>query len=414
MVDKGQPHVGQHRHWLMVVGPGLLVMLADNDAGSLITEAKIGSQWGYKFLALQFLLIPVLYLIQELCVRLGLVTGKGFGELIRDRFGLGWAWLSAATLAITCIGALIAQLSGIAGVAALIGLSAPVVVATVIGLILLKVWTGSYASVERIAIAFGLFELAFIMVAWRAGAHAHQILRELDLVPLGNPKLSYMVAANLGAVIIPWMIYYQQSAVIDKGLQLRDLKIARIDTAIGAVITQVISAAVIITTAATLHQASPNTPLNDVPQIAHAITPFLGDTVGRLVFAAGMVGAAFVATVVVCLAAAWGIGEVAGFKRSLEHEPLEAPWFYSVFSLCLIGSGLVVLSGVNLVDLSIGVEVMNALLLPIVLGFLFLLAAKALPEPHLLKGVYGWVAGIVFAVTAGLGAFGGLYGVFGG
>jgi NRAMP (natural resistance-associated macrophage protein)-like metal ion transporter len=398
---------------LAIVGPGLLVMLADTDAGSLITAAQSGAQWGYKLLALQLILIPILYLVQELTVRLGLVTGKGHGELIRERFGRAWAWLSVSTLLLACVGAIVTQLAGMAGVAALFGIPTPLMMAAVVGLILLMVWTGSYRSVERVAIVFGLFELAFIVVAWRAGPHAGQVVRELSQAPLGDPKYLYLVAANLGAVIMPWMIFYQQSAVLDKRLGPEDLNVARIDTAVGAVITQGVMIAVLLATGATIHFANPNASLSNVQQIAYAIIPFLGDTVGRLVFAAGITGAALVATVVVCLAAAWGVGEVAGYKRSLEHHPREAPWFYGIFSASLIAGGLLVASGVNLVNLSIAVEVMNALLLPIVLGFLYLLGLKALPDPYRVKGLYAWVLGAVVVVTAGFGVYAGISGAIG-
>ncbi|HLI66102.1 MAG TPA: Nramp family divalent metal transporter [Caulobacteraceae bacterium] len=402
------------RHWLMVVGPGLLVMLADTDAGSLITAAQSGAQWGYKLLALQLLLIPILYVVQELTLRLGLVTGKGHGELIRDRFGKAWAWLSVSTLMVACVGAIVTQLSGMAGVAALFGIPTWAMMLAVVGLILLMVWTGSYRSVERVAIVFGLFELAFVVVAWRAAPHAGQVIAQLSQAPLGDPKYLYLVAANLGAVIMPWMIFYQQSAVLDKGLGPADLKVARIDTAVGAVITQAVMAAVLLATGATIHMANPHASLSDVQQIAHAIIPFLGDTVGRLVFAAGMTGAALVATVVVCLTAAWGIGEVAGYKRSLQHHPREAPWFYGIFTACLIAGGLLVASGINLVNLSVGVEVMNALLLPIVLGFLYMLGLKALPDSYRLKGLYAWLVGGIVVVTAGFGVYAGLSGALAG
>ncbi|HKT53932.1 MAG TPA: divalent metal cation transporter [Caulobacteraceae bacterium] len=401
-------------HWLTVIGPGILVMLADTDAGSIITAAQSGAQWGYKLLALQLILIPILFIVQELTLRLGLVTGKGHGELIRDRFGKGWAWLSVNTLMVACIGAIVTQLSGMAGVAALFGIPAPLMMAAVVGLILLMVWTGSYRSVERVAIVFGLFELAFIVVAWRASPHLGQVASELGQAPLGDPKYLYLVAANLGAVIMPWMIFYQQSAVLDKRLGPSDLKVARIDTAVGAFVTQGVMAAVLIAAGATIHQAQSHASLTTVEQISHAMTPFLGDAVGRLVFAAGMSGAALVATVVVCLTAAWGVGEVAGYKRSLEHHPREAPWFYGIFSICLIGGGLLVVSGVNLVNLSVAVEVMNALLLPIVLGFLFMLGLKALPEPYKLGGVYFWLVGAVVVVTAGFGVYAGLSGAIAG
>jgi Mn2+/Fe2+ NRAMP family transporter len=402
------------RHWMMVVGPGILVMLADTDAGSLITAAQSGAQWGFKLLALQLVLIPILYMVQELTVRLGLVTGKGHGELIRATFGRGWAWLSVSTLMVACVGAIVTQLSGMAGVAALFGIPTRLMIGAVVLAILAMVWTGSYAQVERVAIVFGLFELSFIGVALASGAHGGQIVRELGQAPLGDPKYLYLVAANLGAVIMPWMIFYQQSAVLDKKLGPSDLKVARIDTAVGALVTQAVMASLLIATGATIHQENPNASLTDVPQIAHAITPFLGDTVGRVVFAAGMSGAALVATVVVCLTAAWGVGEVAGYKRSLEHRPAEAPWFYGVFSVCLVGGGLLVASGVNLVQLAVAVEVMNALLLPIVLGFLILLARKALPEPFRLKGAYGLLVATVAILTAGVGVYAGVSGALAG
>jgi Mn2+/Fe2+ NRAMP family transporter len=408
------PRARRSRHWMSIVGPGLLVMLADTDAGSIITAAQSGAQWGYKLLALQLILIPILFMVQELTLRLGLVTGRGHGELIRERFGRGWAWLSVSTLMLACLGAIVTQLSGMAGVAALFGIPAWAMMVVVVGLILLMVWTGSYRSIERIAVAFGLFELAFILVAWRAAPNVGEMATQLRQAPLGDPKYLYLVAANLGAVIMPWMIFYQQSAVLDKQLDVSDLKVARMDTLIGAFVTQIVMAAVLIATGATIHHAGSNASLSDVQSIAHAIIPFLGDTVGRLVFAAGMSGAALVATVVVCLTAAWGVGEVAGFKRSLEHHPLEAPWFYGIFSVCLVGGGILVASGANLVNLSVAVEVMNALLLPIVLGFLYLLALKALPDPYRLKGFYAWVVGVVVVVTAGFGFYAGLTGAISG
>ncbi len=389
-------------------------MLADTDAGSIITAAQSGAQWGYKLLALQLILIPILFVVQELTLRLGLVTGRGHGELIRERFGRGWAWLSVSTLMLACIGAIVTQMTGIAGVAALFGIPSPVAVGAVVILILAMVWTGSYRSIERIAIVFGLFELAFVVVALCAHPNGHEVAAQMAQAPLGNPRYLYLVAANLGAVIMPWMIFYQQSAVLDKGLDASDLKVARADTAIGAVVTQCVMAAVLVATGATIFKSGAPS-LDTVQDIAHAIVPYLGDTVGRVVFAAGMTGAALVATVVVCLTAAWGMGEVAGYKRSLEDHPLEAPWFYGVFSVCLVGGGVLVASGtVNLVALAVGVEVMNALLLPIVLGFLFMLGLKALPDAYRLKGAYAWIVGVIVFVTAAFGFYAGVSGAFNG
>lgn len=399
--------------WLLffsVLGPGLVVMLADTDAGSIIVAAQSGAVWGYKLLLLQFVLIPILYLAQELTVRLGLVSGMGHGELIKHRFGSFWAWLSVSTLVVSCIGAILTEFSGIAGVGKLFGIP---VWQTMIGVVLfltIVAWTGSYLTVERIALLIGTFELIFIYVAWKAHPSFPEMLDGIKHAPMTNPSYLYLMAGNIGAVIMPWMIFYQQSAVLDKGLSAKHLKAARWDTVIGAIVTQAIMIAVLITTAATIGKTNPGTPLNDVHQISQAITPFLGETTGKILFALGMLGASLIAAIVVSLTAAWGLGEVMGYRRSLQDHPKEAPLFYSVYTLTLIIGGIVVASDINLIHLSVAVEVMNALLLPIVLGFLFILACKALPEEYRLKGWYAILVGSILAVTALFGLFAGIFG----
>jgi NRAMP (natural resistance-associated macrophage protein)-like metal ion transporter len=401
------------RRALPVIGPGLVVMLADTDAGSIITAAQGGAQQGYKLLTLQLILIPILYVVQELTVRLGLLTGKGHGELIRERFGAGWAWLSVSTMVVACIGALMTELSGMAGVAQLFGVPVPLMMVLTIGFLIVMVLTGSYRSVERIAVGFGLFELVFLGVALYAAPVPGEIIVAATHVPLGDSNFLYLASATIGAVIMPWMVFYQQSAVVDKGLQKSDLTAARWDTAIGAVVTQLIMASVLIAVAATIGKTNQSAPLDDVPQIAAALTGVLGDTIGRVVFALGISGAAMVATIVVSLTAAWGLGEVTGYRHSLEHHPREAPWFYGIFIVSLLAGGVLVMSGVPLVQLSVGVQVMNAVLLPIVLGFLYMLALKALPEGHRLSGWYAWVAGLVIVVTAAFGLYAAVAGIVG-
>jgi len=374
----------------------------------VITAAQSGAQWGYQLLSLQLLLIPILYVVQELTVRLGIFTGRGHGELIRDTFGGGWAWVSVAGLAVASVGAIITEFSGVAGVGALFGVPRGWSLSLAAGFLLVVVWTGSYRRVERVAIALGLFELVFVWVAFRAPVHGAQVVQGLAHLPLRNPDYWYLVAANIGAVIMPWMVFYQQSAVADKGLRPEQYTAARWDTAVGAVLTQLIMAAVLMVTAAVLWNGHSTAPLNTVGQIAQALTPTLGETLGRTVFGLGILGAAMVAAIVVALAAAWGFGEVTGYKHSLEQYPAEAPWFYTVFSAGVIGGALVVAFVPDLVALSIGVEVMNALLLPLVLGFLVALARRALPPQHRLRGAYFGVVIAVVVLTAGLGVYGGL------
>ena len=393
-----------------VVGPGIVVMLADTDAGSVITAAQSGAQWGYQLLLLQLILAPILFVVQELTVRLGIVSGKGHGDLIQQQFGRGWALLSVGTLVLACIGALLSELSGLAGAGLVFGVPVSLTMTIVVGGLIIMAYTSSYLSVERIAMFIGAFELVFLVVAWRAHPDPAAMLSGSLSIPWKEPTYLYLVAANIGAVIMPWMVFYQQSAVIEKKLTIDDLRAARWDTAFGAIVTQVIMAAVLIATAATLGKAHTGAALDTVQQITEAITPFLGEGAGKLLFAMGMIGSALVATIVVTLTAARTMGEVLGVKHSLEHAPREAPWFYGIYTASLVIGGLFVASGVNLVSLSVGVQVMNALLLPIVLGFLYLLARR-LPEPHRLKDGYAIVVALAILLSAGFGVFAGIAGI---
>lgn len=397
---------------LAAIGPGIIVMLADTDAGSIITAAQSGAQWGYRLLLLQAALIPILFVVQELTIRLGLVSGRGHGELIRQAFGAKWAWLSCTTLVVACLGALLTEFSGLAGVGMLFGIPAWETMLGVVGGMVTMIWTHSYRSVERVAVVFGAFELGFLYVALTAHPDPATLVAGLHRFPLGDTHYLYLVAANIGAVIMPWMIFFQQSAVVEKGLGPDHLRVARRETALGAVVTQLVMAAVLVAAAATIGATNPEAPLGTVQQISDTLVPFLGWAAGRAVFAAGMVGAAMVAAIVVSLTAAWGVGEVAGYRRSLADHPLEAPWFYGIVTACLVLAGSLVASdAVNLVALSVAVQVLNALLLPIVLAFLYMLARKALPERYRLKGWYGAVVLIAMTVTSGFGLFSGIVGL---
>ncbi len=399
------------RRFALVVGPGLVVMLADTDAGSVITAAQSGAQWGYNLLALQFILIPILYIVQELTVRLGIVTGQGHAELIKRHFGAAWAWVSVATLIVTCLGALLTELSGLAGVGNLMGVPIPVTMALVVAALLAMAMLNGYLTVERIAIVVGGFEVVFLVVAAMAHPGIGEVASGTLTIPLGDPKYLYLASANIGAVIMPWMVFFQQSSVVEKGLTIDDLRHARADTAIGAVATQLIMAAVLIAVAATLGKTGGDHALDTVEEIVGALTPFIGEFGGKLLFGLGMSGAALVATIVVTLTAARTLAEVLGVKHKLADQPREAPWFYGFYAASLVACAIFVASGVNLVTLSVGVQVMNALLLPIVLGFLYLLARR-LPRPYRLSGRYAIFAGVVMLVTVVFGVYSGVAGLW--
>jgi Mn2+/Fe2+ NRAMP family transporter len=229
-------------------------------------------------------------------------------------------------------------------------------------------------------------------------------------IPFANKDYVYLAAANIGAVIMPWMVFYQQSAVADKGLRPEHLTVARWDTAVGAVVTQLIMAAVLVATAATIGQKTPDASLATVGDMSQALTPFLGEGVGKLVFSMGVLGAGMVAAIVATLALAWGVGEVAGYRRSLELRPTQARWFYGIYAACVVVCAVLVAIWPDLVSLNVGVQIMNALLLPFVLGFLIALAVRALPAEHRLQGWYFWLVCVVVGLTTLLGVFGGFSG----
>jgi Mn2+/Fe2+ NRAMP family transporter len=398
------------RRFSTVFGPGLVVMLADTDVGSIITAAQSGVSWGYRLLLLQLALIPILFLVQDLAVRLGIFTGRGHGELIRETLGAFWAWLSAAALGIAGIGALLTEFSGVAGVGALYGVPRLVSLPLAGAALLAVVLSGSSRRAERVALALGLFELSFFVVAWVAHPDVLAVARQAVDIPWADPGYGYLAAANVGSVVLPWMIFYQQSAVAEQRLRPEDYGAARLDTGLGAVVTQLVMAAVLMACAATIGRDRPGAALSSVGEISQALTPFLGVGIGRLVFGAGVLGAAFVAAIVCSQAIGWGIGELSGYRRVLEHQPLRVRWFTALYAVSIAGVALAVAVWPDLIALNIGVQVMNALLLPLVVGVLLTLSARALPPPVRPRGVYRVVLVAVLGLTCVLGLVGGIVG----
>jgi Mn2+/Fe2+ NRAMP family transporter len=384
-------------------------MLADTDAGNVVTAAQGGARFGYRLLPLILVLIPALYAVQELTVRLGIFTGRGHGELIRERFGARWAWLSAASLAAATLGSLVTEFSAVAGIGELYGLSRgltlPVAALALIAIVL----TGSYRRVERVALVIGCCEFAFIFVAWKSRPDLAAVARDAISMPFGDRKFMYLVAAVIGATFNPWMVFYQQSAIADKGLRPRDYLVARWDTAAGAILTQLLTGSVLVAAAASLGSAESN--LASIGAISGALTPVLGEGLGRAAFGIGVLGAALVAAIVSSLALAWGLGEVTGYRRSLELRPFEARWFYGVYSACVLGVAALVFTVSDLVWLNIVAQVANAFLLPLVIGLLVTLAAKVLPEPVRLRGAYLWAVLGTTVIVCGVGIVGGFWGL---
>jgi Mn2+/Fe2+ NRAMP family transporter len=382
------------RRWTLLAmfalwGPGLIVMLADTDAGCIVTAAQSGAQFGYAMVLPQVVLMPILFAVQEITVRLGIVTGKGHGQLIRERFGFKWGLVSASTLVLSSIGALLTEFVGVAGVGELFGISKWVTIPTATAFLIGLAFSGSYKRAERIGIAVGLAELTFVPAMLLAHPHIHDLIQGATSLPLGNQQYVYLLAANVGAVVMPWMIFYQQSAVVQRGLTVKALRQARLDTGVGTLLTQGIMIVVVIALAATVGKTNPGTALNDVGDIASAMTPFIGSHTAKVLIGASILGGALVAALVVSLAGSWGVAEVFGWKHSLnERISRRNAKFYVTYALSHVVGAVLVLASVDLVGLVIDCEVMNALLLPIVLGFLLALEAKCLPAQYRMRGVY--------------------------
>jgi Mn2+/Fe2+ NRAMP family transporter len=385
---------------LWVVGPGLMVMLADTDAGSVVTAAQSGARWGYRLLFLQLLLVPVLYLVMELTVRLGITTGTGHAALIREHFGAGWAALSVGTLVVAAVGALVTEFAGIAGVARMFGIPAAAAVLPAACFLVWLVVAGTYRRVEIVGVALGLFELVFVAAAVCAHPSARAVAAGFSPAqPLRAPGYLSLIAANVGAVVMPWMVFYQQGAVIDKGLRPGDLRAARLDTAVGAVLTQVVMGAVLVSTAVTLHATGRS--LTSLADLQAALASAVGGGAARVVLAGGVLGASLVASIVVSLALAWAVAEGLGSPHSLADAPRAAPVFYGIYvGAVAVGAALVLAAG-SLVRLAVHVEILNALLLPLVLGFLVALAFRVLPKPYAARRHERWaLAGTVVLVVA--------------
>ncbi|MDR3100954.1 MAG: divalent metal cation transporter [Paraburkholderia sp.] len=385
-------------------------MLADCDAGNVVTAAQSGAQWGVRLAPLLFALVPLLYMVQELAVRLGIFTGEGHGELIRKHFGRAWAWIAALGLVVSVLGSLITEFTGVAGVGEMYGLSRNVTLPLAVCALLGVVLTGSHKRVDRVAMLIGAFELAFLVVAWRAHPDAATFSRQLRDLPLAQPQFLWLAAALIGATFNPWMVFYQQAAVADRGLTARDYRAARVETALGAVITQLLTAAILVAAAATLGHAVGQHGLQSVGDISNALSDVVGWQAGRLLFGAGVLGASLVAGIVCSLALAWGLGEVAGYKRSLEQRPARAPWFYGIYAVAVAGSAFVVWLAPNLVALNIAAQVSNAVMLPLVVGLLVALARVALPPPRRPRGAYFWLVCACAAVVSIAGLAGAVAG----
>ncbi len=371
--------------FLAVLGPGIIVMVADNDAGGISTYAVTGSKYGFHLLWIFAILVPMAYYVQEMTVRLGAVTKRGHAEAIFEGFGPFWGWFSLADLAIVNWLTLITEYIGMITAGQMFGIP-PVVTFLGVTLILFAVvLTGKYWTFEKLTLFFCAFNLVYIPAAFWAmktpTAPGWGLVGKGLLIPNLPGGLSgdllFILLANIGTTIAPWMIFFQQSAVVDKGLDIHDIKFGKIETFVGAVVTCVVAAFIIITTAAAFHHHIPPIIVDDAAKTADALMPLLPHGEGELarkLFAIGLFDAGFLGALCISLSSSWAVGEVFGWAHSLNKSVKDAPWFYVIYLVMLLTSGAVVLiPHAPLVTITMFVQVVAVTLLPSALIFLLLI-----------------------------------------
>jgi Mn2+/Fe2+ NRAMP family transporter len=383
--------------WVRVVGPAWVVMLADVDAPSVITAGKGGTESGYALLLPCFAIVPLLFLVQEMTARLALATGKGHVELVRSRYGRGPAAVSVLGMAVINFVAYVAEFAGIALGAGIVGIPAPVAILGALVVHASMVMTGSYSWFERLALALSLALFSFVFLAIVGRPDLGHLVSDLSPLPSDVPHDYFaLVVAIVGASIMPWMLFYQQSASVDKQLTREDLHGSRVETLLGAFASQALMAAIIIAAAAAMKSAAPvaatATGLADLPE---GLARLASGGAGWLI-AIGLVGSGLLALVVISLSAAWGISELMGWPRSLNLKPREARRFYGVYLVEVIPAAAVALVSGDLVRVCIGAMVFNVVVLALPLTFLVRLSsdrdllgdlANSRPRAALLWGV---------------------------
>jgi NRAMP (natural resistance-associated macrophage protein)-like metal ion transporter len=366
-----------------VLGPGIMVMVADNDAGGISTYAVTGSKFGFSLLFIFIILVPVAYYVQEMTVRLGAVTKRGHAEAIFEGFGRFWGWFSLGDLAVVNWLTLITEYIGMTAAASLFGVPPWLTVLVVTGILFAIVLSGRYWTFEKITLLFCLLNLVYIPAAFWAmetpTAPAWNLVAEGFFRPRVSftPELLFIVLANIGTTIAPWQIFFQQSAVVDKGLDVKDITFGKWDTMAGALLTCGVAVFIIIATGAAFFYHHPPIVIEDARQTAEALAPLLPHGEGewaRRLFALGLFDAGFLGALCISLSTSWAVGEVFGWAHSLNNSVRDAHWFYLFYLVMLLTSGAVVLiPNAPLVTITMFVQVVAVTILPSGLLFLLLL-----------------------------------------
>ncbi|MGB6644411.1 MAG: Nramp family divalent metal transporter [Candidatus Cybelea sp.] len=373
--------------FLSIIGPGIITANADNDVGGILTYSQAGAQFGYSLL---WLLIPVavaMIVVQEMCARMGAITGKGLADLIRENFGVKVTFWCLLLFVLSDVGNTATEFAGVASSAPIFGgyLQVPNAEAFKIAMVLgaaifvfLTVTRGTAKLLERVFFVFCFAYVAYIVSAFLVHPNWNDVLRQ-TIVPHFSASKAYvlMIVAVIGTTISPWMQFYIQAAVVDKGVREDDYKYSRIDVATGGIWASVIAYFIIVSCAATiyvhnLHAVHPIV-VKDVGDVAVALQPLAG-RFAELLFALGLLNAAVFTASILPLSTAYYVCEAFGFERGVDHRLRDAPIFYSLYlALIAIGSAIVIVPGAPLLGIIFYSQVFNGALLPIVLLLMLLL-----------------------------------------
>ena len=354
-----------------VIGPGIIVMVADNDAGGITTYMVTGSQFVFTFVWVEILLGPVAYVCQEMTVRLGAITKRGHAEAIFDAFGPFWGWFSLTDLTLTDVLTIVTEFIGMTAAMSIFGIPPLLTEIFVIIFIMAVVINGRYWTWEKIVLVLCVVNLIYVPAAFLVHPDLSKVFWT-GVVPgfpygLTSPVI-FLLMANVGTTIAPWMIFFQQSSVVDKGLRAKDIPYERVDTAIGSFFTVLVAAVLVIVAGALLAGRSVDSAAT-ASRLLMSINSYVGTFVAIGLFDAGLLGA-----IAISLTSAWAFGEVFGWSHSLNNRIGQAPWF-TIFRLfvLIVAASIVLIPGAPLVTITLFVQVIAVTLLPAALVFLILL-----------------------------------------
>jgi Mn2+/Fe2+ NRAMP family transporter len=398
-----------HLLWLLV-GPGILAMLGENDGPSMISYATTGATYGLSFF-LPFILVTFAMAVvcQEMCMRVGAVTHRGYGQLLLQRFGPVWGWFAAIDLLFTNLVTLIAEFVAIRVGLAYFHLGAGVAAGLGIALVLFTLSGGRYWRWERIALGLaifnGLFLVAAIMVKPHWGAVGHTLVTFSPFPGGSFNTLLLLLASTIGATVTPWMVFFQQSASADKGLTPRDVKHGRIDTVIGGVLAAAFGCGALIAGAALATHGGANIQGLAGAGFPGALRTVSGGAVGT-VFALGLIEAGAVAILTISASTGYAVGECIGKASSFNNTPRKAALFYGAnVIVALIAAFVILIPGAPLLSISLNANVLATVLLPVTLVFVILLANdRALMGRWVNKPSINRVAIAIVVFVSGFGA----------